>query len=279
MKPAINLLIQVEELIEAREQKKATTPNARLAGLDEAIANLMKQLPPELARQFNKLKSKNELAIVPISDGACSGCGIVLPVSMIQAARLGKEVQVCANCARMLFIPPSEIPKSTRPKTRRFEPRQVGIARFSSQALMIPNLAATDRDGAIRELCAHLEEVEFVDNCDVLTELALKREAIISTAVDHGLAFPHVRGVDGGGLTLTLGLSKKGIRFHEDARHLTRIIFFIVIPTAASAFYLKLLAGLSETFAEKATRDKLLKADTPDKLWKTLLTVTRKHIS
>ena len=35
----------------------------------------------------------------------------------------------------------------------------------------------------------------------------------MSTAVDNAIAFPHVRGVEGGALNLALGVSKKGIKF------------------------------------------------------------------
>jgi mannitol/fructose-specific phosphotransferase system IIA component (Ntr-type) len=93
--------------------------------------------------------------------------------------------------------------------------------------------------------------------------------------VDHGIAFPHVRGVEGGGLTLALGLSPKGVRFGAASRSLTRIVFLIVIPTAASAFYLKLLAGLTQTFREDKNRELLLEADTPQDLWKALSRTTR----
>ena len=97
--------------------------------------------------------------------------------------------------------------------------------------------------------------------------MALNRESMASTAVDHALAFPHVRGVEGGGLTLTLGIHKKGIKFDPSSRKLTRIFFFMVIPTAASAFYLKLLAGLTQAFRKEENRERLLEAKTEEDLW------------
>ncbi len=93
------------------------------------------------------------------------------------------------------------------------------------------------------------------------------------------MAFPHVRGVEGGALTLALGLSKKGIKFGGPGRKLTRIVFFMVIPTAASAFYLKLLSGLTQTFRQTEARNKLFEANTPEKLWKTLLKLTKNTVS
>jgi mannitol/fructose-specific phosphotransferase system IIA component (Ntr-type) len=88
-----------------------------------------------------------------------------------------------------------------------------------------------------------MQDEGFVEDGDQLLELAMQREAIISTAVDSGMAFPHVRGVEGGGLTMAVGIHKKGVKFGGPGRSLTRIFFFMVIPTATSAFYLKLISG------------------------------------
>jgi mannitol/fructose-specific phosphotransferase system IIA component (Ntr-type) len=112
----------------------------------------------------------------------------------------------------------------------------------------------------------------------MLHEAALEREAIISTAVEHGLAFPHIRGVEGGGLTLSLGIHKKGIKFGAPKDRLTKLFFYMVIPTASSAFYLKLLSGLTQSFAAKEARDTLLKAKTQEDLWKALVKATRKMV-
>jgi PTS system nitrogen regulatory IIA component len=117
-----------------------------------------------------------------------------------------------------------------------------------------------------------------VENADQLLDLALQREAIISTAVDSGMAFPHVRGVEGGGLSMTLGIHKKGIHFGGPGRTRTRIFFFMVIPTATSAFYMKLISGLAQTFRQKEVREELLTAENEEELWKVLVRQTRKVI-
>jgi mannitol/fructose-specific phosphotransferase system IIA component (Ntr-type) len=200
---------------------------------------------------------------------------MALPVSLVYEVRAGDKILTCPNCARILFCPPRSTPRRIAQRQRRFAPAKVGVARFSAPTLMLPHVKATSRDDLIALLAQRLEENEFVDSAELLNEEALRREAIMSTAVEHGLAFPHVRGVEGGGLTLALATSKKGIRFNSEARGLTRIVFFVVIPTAASAFYLKLLAGLTESCQKKENREKILKAETEDKLWKALLTTTR----
>ena len=54
-----------------------------------------------------------------------------------------------------------------------------------------------------------------------------------------------------------------------------QFVFFSAIPVAVSAFYLRLMGGLSEAFAKKENRDLLLKANTPAELWKSFMKATR----
>jgi len=84
--------------------------------------------------------------------------------------------------------------------------------------------------------------------------------------------------VEGGGITLSLGVSRKGIKFGAPGKKLTHIIFFLLIPTAASVFYLRLLAGISESFMKIEARKKLVAAKQPEELWKTLVKLTRSSI-
>ena len=149
----------------------------------------------------------------------------------------------------------------------------------SHRALMMPKLKAAGRDEALEQICLMMEKQKFVDHGNRLYEEAVRREVITSTAVDQGLAFPHVRGVEGGGLSLALATIPKGVKFSDGVKSTTKIIFFMSIPTAASAFYLKLLSGLTKTFRDEDAREILLKAETQEELWKALVKATRATIA
>lgn len=248
--------------------------NARFEQLDASIQAMYEQLPPQVATQFRRIEKKSLLGIVPVANGVCSACGMSLPVSLVHSVHAADALHSCPNCARLLYYPESS-PRRIGKRARRSEPPKVGIERFSAPELMIPDLVSTERDDVIAELCSKMEAEGFVDNGKRLLEEALKREAIASTAIGHGLAFPHVRGVEGGALTLALGVSSKGVKFGGPSRILTRAVFFMAIPTAASAFYLKLLSGLAETFQKDDARDKLVGQETQDKLWKALIKATK----
>lgn len=277
MQAIINHLIQLQELALTRDERRtAGRPQKELAPLDENISTMAAELPTPVRSMYARLFKKDHTVICPVSEGYCSGCGLKFPISLVQEVKLSKEMKNCPSCSRYLYVPASA-PRRVGKAPRRSAPRKVGIARFSSPALVVARLSATDRDGAIRELADAMQDNGFVDDADGLYEAALRRESIASTAMEHGLAFPHVRGVEGGGLALALGISKKGIKF-DSGRTLTRIIFFIAIPTAASAFYLKLLSGLAETFSSKDVRDKLLAQKDADSTWDVLVKATRKTI-
>ena len=276
MKKIINHLIQLQELSLVREQE-AFMGGDRLKQLDESITGLAQQLPDDVHVILRKLQKRDTVAVTQVSAGVCSTCGMKLPISMVQAVRAQQRLTYCPNCSRILYCSDTH-PRSMAKRQSRTAPPKIGVERFSSPELMLPRLAAEDRDGAIRELAAKMEEQAFVEHADKLVEAVLRREAIISTAVDHGLAFPHSRGVEGGGLSLALGISPKGIKFESQSKTLTHVIFLMTIPTAANAFYLRLLAGLTETFRAPEALAELMAEDDPKKLWKTLKRLTKKTI-
>ncbi|MBN1670335.1 MAG: PTS sugar transporter subunit IIA [Kiritimatiellae bacterium] len=277
MHPVVKDLIELHQLGLVKEEHRATNLSERVEHLNESMATLLGRLPADIEFLYRKMSDKGLSAVAPISNGICSGCGLNLPLSLIQAVRAEKDLHQCHNCARVLYYP-EELPKRKKEPGRRVEQlqqRQSGMARFSSESLMIPGLRATDRDGVIREFAQKMAAEGLVDDAAKLAEQSLRREALATTAVENTLAFPHVRNVEGGGIAFALGTSRKGVKFGAPGRKLTRIVFFTVIPTVANAVYLQLLSGLTKTFSEAATREKILAADSPKKLWAALSRATK----
>lgn len=277
MQKTINDLVQLQELLEARAQQETMSPGSRLEQLDAAIKDMADALPDDLGPRFQRLHHRHHLAIVPVTGGNCSGCGIQLPVSLTHAVRGATDAHACPNCARFLYALDAEPEKKKIPARRTIRP--TGIARFSAPELMLPHLDVSGRDEAIRALCECMAERGYNERPEQMIEQALRREAIVSTAIENGLAFPHVRGIQGGGITLAVATCPDGLEFNADLGAVTRILFFVLIPGAASAFYLQLLSGLIKSFGTEAARNKLIKAATPDALWKVLIQATRKHIT
>ena len=272
MKHILNQLIQLQELNFALAEQQASQPGARLKQLEESIQKLTGKLPDDLATRYLRLHQRGPLVVVPLVRGNCSGCGVAVATGLANDVRAAEEILVCPNCTRFLYYPEGMPKRPARPPGQK--PQQSGIARFSDRALMAPELKAKNREEAIAELAELMAASGFIDDAATLADFALRREAMVSTAVEHGIAFPHVRNVENGSLTLALGIHPKGIKFDAPDGDLTKIIFFLVIPTAASAFYLRLLAGLVKTFSTAKARNALLKSETPEKLWANLVALT-----
>ena len=274
MKHQINLLNQLQEMILTRDERHHAGDYEHLDSLNDSIDALVGKLEPQLKVAYQRLYKKDHLVMSPMVDSCCGVCGMRLPVSQVQQVRLARAVQMCGSCGRVLYDEEQDAPRVIAEKPARGEPRKTGVSRFSAEELMVCNLKGTTTESVIRELAEAMEANSFVSNADALVEAAMERETVFSTAMGDGLAFPHVRGVEGGGLTLALGVSKEGF-VYDDAGTRVHFVFFSAIPVAVSAFYLRLMSGLSEAFAKKENRDLLLKAKTPAELWKSFMKATR----
>ncbi len=274
MKHQINLLSQLQEMILTRDEHHHTGGFEHLDSLNDSIDALVDKLEPQLKVAYQRLYKKDHLVMSPMVDGCCGVCGMRLPVSQVQQVRLARAVQMCSSCGRMLYDEEEDAPRVIAEKPTRGEPRKTGVSRFSAEELMVCDLKGNTTESVIRELVEAMVANRFVSNADALVKAAMEREIVFSTAMGDGLAFPHVRGVEGGGLTLALGVSKKGFVYDDDGTRV-HFVFFSAIPVAVSAFYLRLMSGLSEAFAKKENRDLLLKATTPAELWKSFMKATR----
>jgi mannitol/fructose-specific phosphotransferase system IIA component (Ntr-type) len=278
MKNQINLLNQLQELVLTRDEHHQTGDGSHTDALNDSIDALTEKLETPVKTLYQRLYKKDHVVMAPMTNGACAACGMKLPISQVQQVRLAKTIQTCSSCGRMLYDEEEDAPRYVGEKPARGEPRKTGISRFSAEELMVCELKGATAAEAIRELADAMVSNRFVSNADALVTAAMERENVLSTAMDNGLAFPHVRGVEGGGLTLALGTSKAGVSFGPSDRDKVHIVFFSVIPVAVSAFYLRLMAGLMESFGKKENRDALLAAKSSSELWKTLIKATRHSV-
>ena len=273
MKSQLNLLNQLQELVLTRDEHHQTGDGSHMDVLDASIDALVDKLEPQPKALYLRLYKKDHVVMAPMVNGCCAVCGMKLPISQVQQVRIAKTLQTCSSCGRMIYEGDEDAPRSVAEKPTRGEPRKTGISRFSAETLMV-ELKAEKPEDAVRELADAMAENKFVSNPAALVVAAMERESVLSTAIGEGLAFPHVRGVEGGGLTLALGVSKKGIAW-DASGEIVHLVFFSVIPVAVSAFYLRLMAGLTEAFAKQDNREMLLSAESPADLWKAFMKATR----
>ena len=271
MKSQINILRQLQELVLTRDEHHQTGDGSHLDALNDSIDALQQKLEPQVRGVYDRLYKKSHIVMAAMSNGCCAGCGMQVPIAQAQQVKLAQHLVTCSSCGRMLFEAEGDSARNVAEKGDRDDVK-TGISRFSAESLMVADLGACSREDAIAKLAAAMEENHFISNADSLVSSALERESVLSTAMGEGLAFPHVRGVEGGALTLAMGVSKEGIDWDGAKVHL---VFLSAIPVAVSAFYLRMMAGLAQAFNKPANREAAFAANSQSALWKALMRATR----
>lgn len=272
MKSQINILRQLQELVLTRDEHHQTGDGSHLDALNDSIAELQDKLDPQVKAIYQRLYKKSHIVMAAMSNSCCAVCGMQVPIAQGQQVKLAQHLVTCSSCGRILFATDADEARNVTEKPSAGDDPKTGISRFSAEELMVASLKATTQVEAIAELAAAMEQHKFIANADALTSSAMDRESILSTAMGNGFAFPHVRGVEGGGLTLAIGTSKAGIDWAGEKVH---VIVLSAIPVAVSAFYLRLMAGLTQAFSKGENMDALLAAGDSSTMWKALVKATR----
>ena len=275
MKSQINTLRQLQELVLTRDEHQQSGDGKHLEKLNESISEVQGKLSPQIAGIYQRLYAKNHIVTAAMAKGCCSVCGMQVPIAQAQQVKLAQHLVACSSCGRILFEGDSDEARNIQDHSSREDPKN-GISRFSAPELMVCDLGDVSRDEAISILAKTMEENKFIKNADSLVASAIERENILSTAINDEIAFPHVRGVEGGCLTLAVGISNKGIDW--DGEKKVNIVILSAIPVAVSAFYLRLMSGLAKSFSKKESVATLLSCATQETMWKAMVKLTRKEV-
>mgnify|MGYP003318118665 CR=1 FL=1 len=270
MKSQINILRQLQELVLTRDEHHQTGDGSHMDALNDSIDAMQGKLDSQIVGIYQRLYKKSHVVMAAMSNGCCAACGMQIPIAQVQQVRLAQHLVTCSSCGRILFADEADAARNIAEKSDKDDPK-TGISRFSAEELVVVDLGTCSREDAIARLAGLMEANKFVSNADSLTTAALEREGVLSTAMeDCSIAFPHVRGVEGGALTLAMGVSKEGIDWDGTKVH---IVFLSAIPVAVSAFYLRLMSGLMQSFAKESNRKALIEAKDAAALWKTLVKI------
>jgi len=78
---------------------------AEYDSLSNKRSEFAKNLDKVILSKYERiLRSKNGLAVVPVSGGACGGCNMNLPPQVINEAKLRVDLRFCENCTRILYV-------------------------------------------------------------------------------------------------------------------------------------------------------------------------------
>ncbi len=91
------------------DRKKTET---EISALENEISNLESQrkelnagIDKNVLSKYERiLENRDGLALVPVKEHACQGCFINLPPQVINEVRMKDKINICENCARILYI-------------------------------------------------------------------------------------------------------------------------------------------------------------------------------
>ena len=69
---------------------------------------VVRAIPANAARDYDRLRSRHSNAIVPVVDNTCMGCFVQLPSAVSSRLGNGRDVVCCDHCGRILYIPDQE---------------------------------------------------------------------------------------------------------------------------------------------------------------------------
>lgn len=128
-------------------------------------------------------------------------------------------------------------------------------------------LAAKDKEEVLREVCHILASADTVKDAEELEKAIFDRENIISTSIGLGIAIPHVRLKSVTGMTIAIGVLKKGIDYKSFDDLPVNIIIMIAAPEGSHREYLSVLAKIALLLKNNSLRESILAAESPQEIY------------
>jgi PTS system fructose-specific IIA component/PTS system nitrogen regulatory IIA component len=140
---------------------------------------------------------------------------------------------------------------------------------FLVRDALVPSLAATTKEGAIRELVIALQRAGYFrpHEVDPVVAEIMRREGLGSTGIGRGVAIPHSRYEGLPRLIGTLGLSKAGIPFDSIDGQDVRLVFLLVSRPDQPGPHLHALETIVRVSESDEFVNRLAAANTRDEMW------------
>ncbi len=108
-----NMILAQEKEIEAEKEKLESYIASKQTELDSLKGREKEILPgigDDIVYKFDRIVRKKEgVAIVPIKNGVCTGCNIMLTPQFVNEVREETSISFCPYCSRILYCEDNEI--------------------------------------------------------------------------------------------------------------------------------------------------------------------------
>ena len=156
------------------------------------------------------------------------------------------------SVARKVLDPDSALPRNADSE----------LSRYIRNFLYVPRLRAASKEEAIRKITDLFAQKGLLDDGAKAAEDILKREALMSTGLEHGIAIPHARTDLVNGLIGALAVFPDGIPNYSTVDgSAVKILVITLSSKSVHTPHLRLIAHISQVLNEEG-RKKLLEAKT-----------------
>ena len=155
-----------------------------------------------------------------------------------------------------------------QPADVRMTPLQIAtpVSALLSPALVLPDLAARTKSDVIEALAAHVGATQPHVDGRQLADALHAREDVSSTALEHGVAIPHVRVPALPAPLAVLARCPAGVAFGAADETPTRLFLLLVVAAEQPGGHLRLLASAARLLSDAGCRARLLEAGTAHEL-------------
>lgn len=144
----------------------------------------------------------------------------------------------------------------------------MSLASLLTSEQIIPEMRATERWPAIVELIdllVSLKRIEAASRDRILAALK-QREETMSTGIGFGIAIPHASSEDVTEVVAAFGRSTQGIEFDALDNAPVKFVVLFIVPKNQFQTHLRTLASIAKFLNDRAVRERLAAAETPEKI-------------
>lgn len=151
------------------------------------------------------------------------------------------------------------------------------LRNFLDVKTVIPALKSTTKHDVIKEIADNISNYYPNINSERLSEALVEREKLCSTALDSGVAIPHVKISGIAEIILGFGRSSQGIAFESLDEKPTNFFITLIAPEDANGVHLKLLARISKIFRNQDFRSELMECSSEEEIFNVITSEDEKH--
>ena len=144
----------------------------------------------------------------------------------------------------------------------------MSISKILNTKKIITDFSSTSKEGIINELLDSLKDDENIIDLEIVREVVLEREKIMSTGIGSGFAIPHGKTNAVKGIVAVFGKLKDPIDFESIDGKPVNLIFLMVGREDAVGEHIKMLSRISRIMNKDEVHNKLLNAETADQILK-----------